>query len=227
MEYMEINPDWTVPRSILARDYLPKLQENPFAAQYLQMIDDTGRVVPREAIDFTQYDERNFPFDVRQPPGRSNALGTVKFMFPNPHAIYLHDTPERHLFQREVRDYSSGCIRLHDPHDFAYMLLARQMRDPEPYFQAHPEQPRADHRAAGRRDPGCTSTTAPRSPNPRSASSTAATSMAATRGSGPPCRMPGWHCGPFGGKPRPRTRFGYRRDPSDLKLRSQSAPCCL
>ena len=135
MEYMEINPDWTVPRSILARDYLPKLQENPFAAQYLQMIDDTGRVVPREAIDFTQYDERNFPFDVRQPPGRSNALGTVKFMFPNPHAIYLHDTPERHLFQREVRDYSSGCIRLHDPHDFAYMLLARQMRDPEPYFQ--------------------------------------------------------------------------------------------
>ena len=135
MEYMEINPDWTVPRSILARDYLPKLQQNNFAAQYLQMIDASGRVVPRENIDFTQYDEHNFPFDVRQPPGRSNALGTVKFMFPNPHAIYLHDTPQRHLFQREVRDFSSGCIRLHDPHDFAYTLLRRQMKDPEPYFQ--------------------------------------------------------------------------------------------
>ena len=129
MEYMEINPDWTVPRSILGRDYLPKLQQDPFAAQYLQLIDLNGRVVPRELI------EETFPFTVRQPPGRANALGTVKFMFPNPHAIYLHDTPQRHLFSREVRAYSSGCVRLYDPHDFAYVLLARQVSDPETYFQ--------------------------------------------------------------------------------------------
>ncbi len=89
----------------------------------------------RDAIDFSQYTAQTFPFTVRQPPGRANALGTVKFMFPNPHAIYLHDTPQRHLFQREVRDFSSGCIRLYDPHDFAYVLLRRQMKNPEPYFQ--------------------------------------------------------------------------------------------
>ena len=135
IEYMEINPDWTVPRSILGRDYLPKLKQNPNAARYLQLIDASGRVVPREAINFNAYTEQTFPFTVRQPPGRDNALGTVKFMFPNPHAIYLHDTPVRHLFQREVRDFSSGCIRLHDPHDFAYVILRRQMKNPEPYFQ--------------------------------------------------------------------------------------------
>ncbi|MEM1066289.1 MAG: L,D-transpeptidase family protein [Pseudomonadota bacterium] len=135
MEYMEINPDWTVPRSIIGRDYLPKLKQNPLAAQYLQLIDLQGRVVPREQIDFSQYTEDTFPYTVRQPPGRANALGTVKFMFPNPHAIYLHDTPDRHLFSRQFRAYSSGCVRLHDPHDFAYVLLERQVADPEPYFQ--------------------------------------------------------------------------------------------
>ncbi len=135
MEYMEINPDWTVPRSVLGRDYLPKFQQDPYAASYLQLTDDAGRPVPRDQIDFSQYTTETFPFTVRQPPGRANALGTVKFMFPNPHAIYLHDTPQRHLFARETRAFSAGCIRLHDPHDFAYVLLSKQMRDPEPYFQ--------------------------------------------------------------------------------------------
>ncbi len=134
MEYMELNPDWTVPRSILGRDYLPRLQQDPYAARYLQLIDARGRVVSRDEIDFTQYTERTFPFTVRQPPGDLNALGLVKFMFPNPHAIYLHDTPAKNLFQREVRAYSSGCIRLNEPFDFAYALLARQMSNPKPYF---------------------------------------------------------------------------------------------
>ncbi len=134
MEYMEVNPDWTVPRSILGRDYLPRMQANPNAASYLQLIDARGRVVSRDAINFAAYTARNFPFTVRQPPGASNSLGRVKFMFPNPHAIYLHDTPQKQLFDREVRDYSSGCIRLNEPFDFAYHLLARQMDDPKPYF---------------------------------------------------------------------------------------------
>jgi murein L,D-transpeptidase YcbB/YkuD len=73
---------------------------------------------------------------VRQPPGDLNALGLVKFMFPNPHAIYLHDTPAKELFAREVRDYSSGCIRLNDPFDLAYHLLARQVDDPKSYFDS-------------------------------------------------------------------------------------------
>lgn len=134
MEYLEVNPDWTVPRSILGRDYLPRMRRNPNAASYLQIIDRRGRVVPRGAIDFSRYTARNFPFTVRQAPGRRNALGVVKFMFPNPHAIYLHDTPQQELFTREQRDYSSGCIRLDDPHDMAYHLLSRQMDDPKSYF---------------------------------------------------------------------------------------------
>lgn len=129
MTYLEINPDWTLPRSILARSYWGALASG--GARHLQVVDAQGRVVPREAINFARYTPANFPFNVRQPPGPSNALGEVKFMFPNPYAIYLHDTPERHLFRTTVRTHSSGCIRLNDPRDFAYELLSRQTDDPQ------------------------------------------------------------------------------------------------
>ena len=135
MTYLEINPDWTVPSGIIQRDYLPALQRNPNALSHLQVIDRRGRVVPRGQIDFSRYTARSFPYNLRQPPSRNNALGTVKFMFPNPYAIYLHDTPDRSHFSREVRAYSNGCVRLGDPHDFAYALLARQEADPVSYFQ--------------------------------------------------------------------------------------------
>lgn len=134
MTYLEVNPDWTVPRSILGRDYLPLLQQNRNAARYMQLIDSRGRVVSRDGIDFTQYSERTFPYTLRQPPSEANALGLVKFMFPNPYAIYLHDTPTKSHFAREVRAYSSGCIRLNDPFELAYLLLGRQMSNPEAYF---------------------------------------------------------------------------------------------
>lgn len=134
MTYMELNPDWTVPGGIIKRDYLPKLQANPNALGHLQLIDRRGRVVPRSAVNFSAYSARNFPFNLRQAPGDSNALGRVKFMFPNPYAIYLHDTPEKHLFSREVRAYSSGCVRLNDPFEFAYELLSRQEADPKTAF---------------------------------------------------------------------------------------------
>lgn len=134
MTYMEINPDWTVPPGIIRRDYLPKLQANPGALSHLQVVDSRGRVVPRSAINFGAYSARNFPFNLRQPPGASNALGRVKFMFPNPWSIYLHDTPDKHLFARDNRAYSSGCVRLNDPFDFAYTLLAPQEADPKTAF---------------------------------------------------------------------------------------------
>ncbi|MFN3937136.1 MAG: murein L,D-transpeptidase [Gemmobacter sp.] len=134
MTYMELNPDWTVPPGIIRRDYLPRLQSNPNALRHLQVVDSRGRVVPRDQIDFSAYSSRNFPFNLRQPPGASNALGRVKFMFPNPWSIYLHDTPEKHLFARDRRAYSSGCVRLNDPFDFAYVLLSRQEEDPRRAF---------------------------------------------------------------------------------------------
>ena len=134
MTYLEINPDWTLPRSIIARSYWGALASG--GARHLQIVDASGRVVPRGAIDFSRYTPANFPFNVRQPPGPSNALGEVKFMFPNPYAIYLHDTPERHLFRTTVRTHSSGCVRLNDPRDFAYELLSRQSDDPQGLYHS-------------------------------------------------------------------------------------------
>ncbi|MGC3937227.1 L,D-transpeptidase family protein [Roseobacter sp. EG26] len=136
MEFMVINPSWYVPRSIVTKEYLPELQKDPNAVNHIEITDSKGRRVDRSAVDFTQFTERTFPFAMRQPPSRGNALGLVKFMFPNPHNIYLHDTPAKNLFGRETRAYSHGCIRLADPFDFAYALLSKQTNDPKGLFQA-------------------------------------------------------------------------------------------
>jgi L,D-transpeptidase YcbB len=140
MEYMDINPTWSVPRSIVVREYLPQLQANPQAQRQLQVIDRSGRVVARDAVDFTTYTAANFPFALRQPPSDGNALGKVKFMFPNPYNIYLHDTPTKSLFGKEVRAFSHGCIRVGDPFDFAYALLAPQSANPKALFKSYLDQ---------------------------------------------------------------------------------------
>lgn len=136
MEYMVINPSWYVPRSIVTKEYLPQMQRNRNAQSQLLITDRNGRTINRANIDFNRYTERTFPFSMRQPPSPRNALGLVKFMFPNQYNIYLHDTPAKSLFGREIRAYSHGCIRLNDPFDFAYALLAKQTDDPEAFFQA-------------------------------------------------------------------------------------------
>lgn len=136
IEHMVINPSWGVPRSITVKEYLPLLQKNPNAVSHLQVVDGSGRVVPRGAVNFAGYSAKSFPFGLRQPPSDGNALGIVKFMFPNEHNIYLHDTPSKNLFANEERAYSHGCIRLGDPVDFAYALLARQAPDPRDLFQS-------------------------------------------------------------------------------------------
>lgn len=112
------------------------LQQDPFAVSHLRITDVRGQLVPREAVDFSMFDEEYFPFDMKEPPSRGNALGLVKFMFPNRYNIYLHDTPAKSLFGREKRDFSHGCIRLQDPFDFAYKLLEVQTGDPVGFFQA-------------------------------------------------------------------------------------------
>ncbi len=136
MEHMVINPTWNVPRSIATREYLPLFKKNPNAAGQLRLINTRGQIVQRSEIDFSQYTEKNFPFDVKEPPSRRNALGLVKFMFPNKYNIYLHDTPAKSLFGKQKRDFSHGCVRLQDPFDFAYALLAPQERDPVGFFKA-------------------------------------------------------------------------------------------
>lgn len=134
MRYLELNPDWTLPRSIVARSYWNGLVNGGHS--YLELVDARGNVVPREMVNLAAYTPQNLPFELRQPPGPTNPLGTVKFMFPNPYAIYLHDSPARHLFRTTVRTHSSGCIRLNDPEEFAYALLARQTSDPVGLYQS-------------------------------------------------------------------------------------------
>ena len=133
MDHLEINPDWTLPRSIIA-NYWGALSSG--GAGHLNIVDNRGNIVPREYVDFASYSPLTFPYDVRQPPGPGNALGEVKFMFPNPYAIYLHDTPARNLFGHTVRAYSAGCVRLNEPREFAYELLSRQEADPVAYYHA-------------------------------------------------------------------------------------------
>jgi len=134
MDHMIVNPTWHVPRSITVKEYLPRMQANPNAVGHLRVYDSTGRQVPRSAIDFSAYSASSFPFALKQPPSNRNALGLVKFMFPNRYNIYLHDTPEKHLFGEARRDFSHGCIRLAEPFDFAYTLLAPQETDPQRRF---------------------------------------------------------------------------------------------
>ena len=110
------------------------MQEDPDAVAHLEIFDEFGEEVLRDDMDFSDYTEEDFPYDLKQQPSRGNALGLVKFMFPNRFNIYLHDTPEKSLFGRELRAFSHGCIRLHKPFEFAYALLRRQMNNPEPYF---------------------------------------------------------------------------------------------
>lgn len=135
IQYMVINPSWSVPRSIVTGEYLPLLQKNPNAVGHLKILDRNGRVVDRSKINFRQYNTRSFPYSMRQPPSDDNALGLVKFMFPNQWNIYLHDTPSKSLFDRETRAFSHGCIRLARPFDFAYALLGVQSEDPEGQFR--------------------------------------------------------------------------------------------
>lgn len=136
MTHMIINPTWHVPKSIARNEYLPMLQEDPssLGRQGIRMTDIYGQEVDPETVDYSEYDQENFPFDLKQPPGRGNALGKVKFMFPNKFNVYLHDTPSKSLFARDGRAFSHGCVRVQKPFDLAYTLLAPQSANPKALF---------------------------------------------------------------------------------------------
>ena len=137
MEFMVVNPTWSVPRSIVVKEYLPQFKEDPLAESQLQLLDTDGNVVDRSTVNFAAYTPETFPYALRQPPEEGNALGKVKFMFPNTYNIYLHDTPTKSLFAKDVRAFSHGCIRVGSPFELAYFLLARQSDDPEGLFASY------------------------------------------------------------------------------------------
>lgn len=132
MDHMVVNPTWFVPRSIAVNEMLPKLREDP---SYLDRKGYRLSGADPWSIDWTTVTPSTFPGSIRQPPGDDNALGRVKFMFPNDFAIYLHDTPQRHLFARDVRAYSHGCVRIEKPLEFARFLLEGQEADPAGAFE--------------------------------------------------------------------------------------------
>jgi murein L,D-transpeptidase YcbB/YkuD len=127
MKYVVFNPTWTVPYSIATRDILPNIQADPdyVARRNFDIKDRNGDLVDPKSIDWSKLSRGNFPFTLVQRPGPDNALGRVKFMFPNEHAVYLHDTPSKYLFGRAERAFSAGCIRVEKPFDFAEVLMGR------------------------------------------------------------------------------------------------------
>jgi len=129
LKYLVFNPTWTVPPTILKKDVLPAIKrDNTYLEKKnMKVIDRSGKSVNPASLDWSKYTGKNFPYSIRQEPGPSNALGRVKFIFPNKHFVFLHDTPSKGLFERETRTFSSGCIRVENPFHLAEALL----KDPE------------------------------------------------------------------------------------------------
>jgi L,D-transpeptidase YcbB len=131
MEYLEFNPYWNVPTKIARNELLPKIKEDPgyLAANNFEVLSGwSGEAVSLNpySIDWSSVSAGNFVYKLRQRPGEGNALGRIKFMFPNRFDVYLHDTPSRGLFAREVRAFSHGCMRVGDPLGFAEIVLAAE-----------------------------------------------------------------------------------------------------
>ncbi|NEX13462.1 MAG: murein L,D-transpeptidase [Prosthecochloris sp.] len=122
MQYVIFNPSWNVPPGILRKEALPAIRKDPgyLSRHGLQVVDRNGNVVNPGSVNWASGAQS---YRLRQPPGSRNALGRVKFMFPNKHLVYLHDTPGKHLFDKSSRAFSHGCIRLQNPLDLAELLL--------------------------------------------------------------------------------------------------------
>ncbi len=124
IRFLEFNPYWNVPPDIAVNEELPLLRKNPggLSAQGFEVVRG-NQVSDPSSVDWASVGPGHFPYQLRQRPGPNNALGRVKFMFPNPHNVYLHDSPARSLFERNVRAFSHGCIRLSRPLDLAEQVL--------------------------------------------------------------------------------------------------------
>ena len=126
METVVFNPYWNVPKSILVNEIIPAARRSP---DYLYRNDLEVIWLGQRSVDPYRVDWHYVNPDkltLRQRPGNQNALGRVKFLFPNRHAVYMHDTPSKHLFNRPVRAYSHGCMRIRNPLEFAKLLLQDQ-----------------------------------------------------------------------------------------------------
>ena len=122
-------PYWYVPRSITFNEYLPVIRKNPswLDAKNMQVIDGNGRVVNHHQLDWSSFHSGYFPYTIRQSTGCDNALGVIKFNISTPYGVYLHDTNNKQAFSSGYRYLSHGCIRLEDPFELGYHLLAHTL----------------------------------------------------------------------------------------------------
>lgn len=128
IERVEYNPYWGVPQSIIVNEMLPRLRSDPGyldRAGY-EVTDASGQRVPSSSVNWGSYGSK-IPYSVRQTPSEENALGELKIMFPNKHAIYMHDTPSKSLFSRDMRAASHGCVRLSQPREMAAAVLGTDL----------------------------------------------------------------------------------------------------
>mgnify|MGYP005748449683 CR=1 FL=1 len=123
MSYIVFSPYWNIPNSITRKEIIPAVRKNSdyLNQKNMEVTTYSGKIVDPSTINWSA---KSFPYLIRQKPGGSNSLGLVKFMFPNDHSVYIHDTPSRSLFDREERAMSHGCIRLQNPAKFAELLLS-------------------------------------------------------------------------------------------------------
>jgi len=126
ISYIVFSPSWTVPLTILQDDVIPELLKGPeyLEKRNMKLLRHNGSELAYSDIDWSMVSKDNFPYIVRQDPGPANALGRVKFMFPNIYDVYIHDTPSKGFFALDSRDISSGCIRVEKPFDLAVLLLS-------------------------------------------------------------------------------------------------------
>jgi murein L,D-transpeptidase YcbB/YkuD len=128
IEQVDYNPYWGVPQSIIVNEMLPRLRNDPGyldRAGY-EVTDSKGRRISSSSINWWAYGAK-VPYSVRQSPSEANALGELKILFPNKHAIYMHDTPQKELFSRDERAFSHGCVRLQDPRGMAAAVLGKSV----------------------------------------------------------------------------------------------------
>ena len=125
LNQMTINPFWYVTRNIATKEMLPKIQKNAayLSRNHIRVLDSTHRVVDPSSVNWTSLGKGNFPYTLRQNSGNLNSLGSIKFQFSNPYFLYLHDTDSKHLFAKEFRFFSHGCIRVEKPLDLASLVL--------------------------------------------------------------------------------------------------------
>jgi len=127
-ERIVFNPYWNVPGGIARREFMPLVRKDPSIMArrgFETLVSTGGRFVPTDLtkINWSSPDAKRVRIRFRQPPGSKNALGRVKFLFPNEHAVYLHDTPARSLFKPATRAFSAGCVRVKNPLKFAEVML--------------------------------------------------------------------------------------------------------